>query len=148
MSTFSNVKLYESDEVRTVTTYDPLGNVKTVREASDPRNIIHRYYYERLSRRTAERLNDGHAQEQVSTFHYDAASNLVLKKVWPGGATLDTAYEYDRLHRRIKTTLPDPDGNPATPRGPRAAWAQIPISTASSATAPPTSSTPPAHPSR
>jgi len=115
-STFSNIKLYESDEVRTVTEYDSRGNVKSVQTKSDPRNIKTEYEYDRLGRQTAKILDSGGSQQRKYTTIYDAAGNvLVERSPWGGtgsaiATTVDTVHQYDRLHRLTKTTLPDPDG--------------------------------------
>jgi RHS repeat-associated protein len=120
-SIFSNLKLYESDEVRTVTTYDPRGNVATVKTASDPRNITTSYEYDRLGRQTNKTLDAGGAMERQYVTRYDAAGNVLVEQDPSGavgsGETVQTVHEYDRLGRLVKTTLPDPDGLASTPNG-------------------------------
>ncbi|MCI0333620.1 MAG: NucA/NucB deoxyribonuclease domain-containing protein [Planctomycetes bacterium] len=117
-STFSDIRLYESDEVRTVTTYEAAGNVETVRTASDPRNITTRYEYDAVGRPTREILDAGGPMERKYTTVYDAAGNIVAEESPSGtigsSSTVKTVHEYDPLNRLVKTTLPDPDSNPAT----------------------------------
>jgi RHS repeat-associated protein len=120
-TTFSNIRLYESDEQRTVTTYDARGNVESVRTASDPRNIITAYEYDRLGRETQKILDAGDPMQRSYATFYDAAGNVVAERspapnsTGTGGTGIaspfvETTHEYDRLHRLTKTTLPDPDG--------------------------------------
>jgi RHS repeat-associated protein len=113
--TFSNIRLYESDEVRTVTTYDTRGNLETVREASDPRNITTSYRYDILGQQSHEVLDDGGPLQRIFTTTYDAVGNVLVERNHTAGT--ETRFEYDDLYRLTKTTLPDPDGNPATPNG-------------------------------
>ena len=120
-SIFSNIKLYESDEVRTVTTYDPRGNVETVRTASDPRNITTSYAYDRLGRQTKKTLDDGGSMERQYVTVYDATGNVLVEQNPSGaigsGEFVQTVHEYDRFGRIVKTTLPDPDGIPGGATG-------------------------------
>jgi len=117
-STFSNIRLYESDEVRTVRSYDTRGNVETIREASDPRGIIDRYEYDLLSRVKKQRINDGDSQQQVTDYQYDSVGNLKKTITYhSNNEARETLHEYDRLNRRIKTTLSDPDGTPGGATG-------------------------------
>ncbi len=120
-SLFNNIKLYESDEVRTVTKYDARGNVEEVRTASDPRNIKSRYEYDRLGRQTQKALDAGGPMQREYRTIYDAAGNVLVEQN-PSGATgsasvVQTVHEYDHLHRLTKTTLPDPDGIPGGATG-------------------------------
>ena len=114
-STFSNIKLYDSDEVRTVRTYDLLGNVETVREASDPREITTRYTYDRLGQLRHEYLDDGGTMARDYETTYDLVGNV--KEERNNTAGTKTVHDYDRLYRLIKTTQPDPDGIATTPNG-------------------------------
>jgi RHS repeat-associated protein len=120
-SIFSNIKLYESDEVRTVTTYDARGNVETVRTASDPRHITTSYEYDRLGRQTKKTLDDGGSMERQYTTVYDANGNVLVEQNPSGAAgspsSVQTVHQYDSLNRLIKTTLPDPDGIPGGATG-------------------------------
>jgi RHS repeat-associated protein len=113
--TFSNIRLYESDEVRTVYTYDTRGNLETVRTASDPRNITTRYKYDLVGQRTHEILDYGGPAERTYVTEYDAVGNVVAERNQSAGT--ETTYEYDNLHRLVRTTLPDPDGDPETANG-------------------------------
>ena len=114
-STFSNIRLYDSGEVRTVTTYDLQGNVETEREASDPRNITTRYFYDRLSRLVQTDFDDAGPQLVRHTTVYDNVGNVKIERNVSAGT--ESVHEYDRLYRRIKTTLPDLDSNSATFNG-------------------------------
>ncbi|MEX2316719.1 MAG: RHS repeat-associated core domain-containing protein [Pirellulales bacterium] len=114
-SNFSDLRIYDSDEVRTAFTYDTRGNVETVRAASDPRNIQTLHQYDRLGRRTDTYQDDGGQEERHLQTTYDAAGNVISER--NASAAAETVYEYDRLGRRITTTLPDADGNPATANG-------------------------------
>jgi RHS repeat-associated protein len=114
-SVFSNFRLYESDEVRTVTTYDAAGNVEKVREASDPRNITTRYEYDGVGRQTRAILDDGGPMQRSYTTIYDATGNVLIERNDTAG--IETVHEYDALNRLVKTTQPDPDGNASTFNG-------------------------------
>jgi RHS repeat-associated protein len=113
--TFSEIHLYQSDERRTVTTFDTRGNVETVREASDPRNIVTHYTYDKLGRQTEVREDYEGPQYRLFRTRYDAVGNVVSEKNVTAGT--ETRHEYDRLNRLVKTILPDPDGIPTTVNG-------------------------------
>ncbi|MGD9634334.1 MAG: FG-GAP-like repeat-containing protein, partial [Pirellulales bacterium] len=114
-SAFSNIRLYESEEVRTVTTYDIRGNVEKVREASDPRSVVTRYEYDRRGRTKKRILDSGGTQQVTYETVYDSVGNV--KEEWNLTAGTKTVHDYDRLNRRTKTTLPDPDGIPGGATG-------------------------------
>jgi RHS repeat-associated protein len=114
-STFRNIRLYDSDEIRTVTTYDTRGNVESVRVASDPRNIKNSYRHDLLGQRTHEILDDGGPQSRVIVTEYDLVGNVLA--VRDDTVSTEITNQYDSLYRLITTTLPDPDGNAATFNG-------------------------------
>ena len=119
-TTFSNIKIYESDEIRTVTSYDTRGNIVSVEEKSDPRGIKTTFEYDRLGRQTAKILDAGGSQQRKYTTVFDAAGNVIVERSPAAGAagfTAETRYQYDHLKRLIATTPPDPDGLWNTPNG-------------------------------
>ena len=118
---FSNIKLFESDEVRTVTTYDARSNVASVQTKSDPRNIKSTYGYDRLGRQLTKTLDAGGSLERKYTTIYDVVGNALVQQT-PSGpttspTTVQTVHQYDNLYRLTKTTLPDPDGIPGGATG-------------------------------
>ena len=81
---------------RTSYTYDSIGRVAT-QTAPDPDGTGTTY------------------QSLVTTYSYDDAGNLVSESVDVGAANpIVTSHQYDALHRRVKTSLPDADGSGTT----------------------------------
>jgi YD repeat-containing protein len=128
-TTFSSIRLYESDEVRTATNYDDRGNVASAQTKSDPRKIVTRYEYDRLGRQTKKTLDAGGSMERQYTTVYDANGNMLVENSPWGDPSafgplqnppivVQTVHQYDNLNRLIKTIPPIQ----TTTRPRRTAW--------------------------
>ena len=100
----------QQEETQTITTYDKLGNIRTV---TDPNGIVSETEYDQWGRKTQVKAARGTPVELITTMRLDQNGNVIALSAAndaTSGGIQTTLYAYDAYDRKIAEILPSPDG--------------------------------------